>query len=145
MATSDGHELAPCLAQLLAPDVRSVKAPPLSTLRWAAGSATPCPSTARAPPAAPGSSARQRTKKHTARRSFSAGLPQSRPASSARASGRCATRRTLAPPRRRCQGASSRGAAWRRSRRTPPRSAAAARPAQSGVLEDALAEVLEFL
>ena len=56
--------------------------------------------------------------------------PRGRPASSARASARCATRRTLAPPRRRCRGASSRGAAWRQSRRTPPpRSAAAARPA----------------
>ena len=53
--------------------------------------------------------------------------PPGRPASSARAWGRCATRRTLAPPRRRCRGASSRGAAWRRSPRTPPpRSAAAA-------------------
>ena len=37
--------------------------------------------------------------------------PRGRPASSARASARCATRRTRAPPRRRCRGASSRGAA----------------------------------
>ena len=56
--------------------------------------------------------------------------PPDCPASLARASGRCATRRTLAPPWRRCRGASSRGAAWRQSRRTPPpRLAAAARPA----------------
>ena len=34
--------------------------------------------------------------------------PPGRPASSARASARCATRRTLAPLRRRCRGASSR-------------------------------------
>ena len=68
------------------------------------------------------------------------------PGTSRFASARCAARRTLASPRRRCRGASSRGAAWRQSRRTPPpRSAAAARPAAGAerlILEGALQHVL---
>ena len=125
-----------------------------STLGWAAGSASPRPGRARAPPAAPAPSSRPCTCSSARRRPRSTrcgapsapgrSCPRGRPASSARAWGRCATRRTLAPPRRRCRGASSRGAAWRRSPRTPPpRSAAAARPAAGRlVLEGALQHVL---
>ena len=94
-----------------------------STPRWAGGSASTRPGRARAPPAAPAparpctcNSARRRpgSTRRGAPSAPGRSCPRGRFASSARASGRCATRRTPAPPRRRCRGASSRGAAWRR-------------------------------
>ena len=79
--------------------VRGVKAP------WMGGRVClVCPSRARAPPAlqhGPVHVSPSKARKHTVRCSFSA--PPGRPASSARASARCATCRTLAPPRRRCR------------------------------------------